>query len=219
MYVLKCLSTLLHAVPFTIVLLACIIGAGIWTKIYRGALSHHWIERFGFAPKDLWNARLEQLFFSLFFTNNRRSFIQAIVLIVFAVGGMEWNAGTLRAALTFWGIHATTLIVLSFFIIFPLHKLKTTVGKELALVKDVGPSAGYFGCLGFMTRPFPFPWPWLAAFLVLAGLLIYSFVPPRRDESFQVKRHADWAHIIAFVLGVVAGILWPIKTVSWGFMQ
>lgn len=201
----------LSAIPFTIILLIFIIGIGVRIKIHQNILAQHFVEKFGFSPKDLWNARLQQLFFSLFFTNNLRSFLQAVILIFVTVGLTELRGGTLNAILVFWGIHVATLIILSFFVIFPLYKLKIPWGKEIALVKDVGPSAGYFGCLGFMIQSFPVPWVWLLNCLIFFGLLFYSLMPPGREETPLIKQHADLAHIIAFILGILTGLFGPLK--------
>ncbi len=194
--------------PFTLILLGSVALAGFWTKIHRGDLPNSWMEKIGFAPNDLWSGRLERVLFSTFFTDSRKSFIQALGMTLVLVGLSERTAGTWRTVLTFWGVHTLTLIILSLFIVLPLHRLKISFGAELALVRDVGPSAGYFGCLGFLVSLIPLPWQWWAGALIFTGLTAAFLMPPRAGENTLVKKHADLAHMIGLVLGVLSGWVW-----------
>ncbi len=203
-------SKLLWNFAFTWVMLAAFLTAAIGTKTHTGTLSTHWLERLGFAPHDLWFWRWERLFTSAFVTTGGGLFPSVLSIATFSIGLVEWLAGTKRAMATFWGVHLLTLLVESLLIILPLHRLGYGRGTALTLVRDVGPSAGYFGCLGFASRCLSSRLGPLINGFILAILLINLFKPASYEEDRNTKFFADLAHLIAFPLGwLAAGLARP----------
>jgi len=110
-----------------------------------------------------------------------------------------------RAALTFWGFHLATLLMESLFIVLPLHQTGAALGAALLVAHDVGPSAGYFGCLGLACARFPNRHgAGLAGLLILAGSGLALFQLSGVGQDATVKLSADLAHLIAFPLGWLA---------------
>jgi len=194
--------------PFTLLLLCGLLIAGFLTQTHRGQLSERWMEKYGFAPNDLWTGRLERLFLSAFLTDRKSSFFQAMLLSFALVGATEAFGGTWRAVLTFWGIHFATLLLTSL-ILLPFYHLKIPFAVPLSMTRDVGPSAGYFGCLGAVV--FTSSWRWPASSLGVIALTVFFFFPPQPGEDPHVKKHADSAHLIAFILGCASCMVWPMK--------
>ena len=191
--------------PFTIVLLVGLLITAFFTGAYRADLSAQWMQKIGFAPNDLWLGRIEQMILSAFFTDSPKSLIQALVMTAASVGRSETVLGTERCMLVFFGIHILTLVILSLLIIWPLHFLKHPSGTSLAFVKDVGPSAGYFGCLGNLVFMLPGRFRLITVISAMICLSVAFFIPAESNGKKWIKNHADLAHWIAFVLGVLYG--------------
>jgi len=145
------MRTFIKRFPFTLIMLVLLILAAFLTDTHTGQLSAEWLDRVGFAPTDLLALDLERLFTSAIVTIGGSVFLRALAMIAFAVGLAEWRTSSRRAALTFWGIHLLTVLLVSLAISLPLHWAGVTVGSLVALSRDVGPSAGYFGALGLAT--------------------------------------------------------------------
>ena len=177
------------------------------THTYFDQIALEWIERIGFAPNDLWYWRVERLFTSAMVTLGGWVFWQALFFVAFAVGWVEWQLGSRRAALTFWGIHLLTLILLSFIISLSIHQLKSMGLEASEIARDVGPSAGYFGCLGLVSATLKRPWNWVSGGILFAVFMVVLFLPPRVGEDEAIKFSADLAHLMAFPLGWLSSFL------------
>ncbi len=192
----------LTRLPFTLTLLA-MLGLGSWlTNTHSGDLPPHWLNRLGFAAIDLWLGRWERLLTSALVTSGGWVFWQAVGMIALAVGAAEWLAGTRRTIFTFLGVHLVTLLIESLLIAWPLHWFRGTQGAAFLVARDVGPSAGYFGCLGLTCARFSQKrWGQLVSLLIWGGLVWTLFQLPRAGQDSTVKFLADLAHLIAFPLG------------------
>ena len=121
-------------------------------------------------------------------------------MVAFAVGLSEWMTGSRRAALTFWGVHFSTLLIESLFVVLPMRWAGTTLGSLVALTRDVGPSAGYFGALGLVSAHLKSPWNLVSGGIIFIALEI-ALLHVNGNSSLGMEVSADIAHIIAFPLG------------------
>ena len=184
--------------PATFFLLS-LLSVGAWlTDTHRGPLAPHVLNQIGFAPVDLLTLDLERIFTSFFVTSGPGVFLLAFFMIAFSAGAAEWRTGSLRTLLTFAGVHIATLAVLSF-IALPLHWFDFSFGSLIALSRDVGPSAGYFGVLGLAVALTKDPWRRWAGAAVMLFLLAAFFTETGNDPGAEYS--ADLAHLIAFPLG------------------
>ena len=194
----------LTMLPFTILMGALIAAAGIWTKTHRKSLSPKLFHSVGFAPLHLLEGRWSRLLTSVFFTAGGAGFYFSLVMLLLSVGMAEIRCGTWQTVLIFWGIHLGSLLLGSFLVVLLLHLLQVYQGILLATAHDVGPSAGYYGCLGAACNSHSHNWPPLVigcVILFLAARLVWSLARPAehgRDLS------ADVSHLIAFLLGLFA---------------
>jgi len=186
--------------PFTLIMLGLLTLVAFLTDTHTGQLSAEWLNRVGFAPTDLLALDLERLFTSAVVTNGGSVFLQALAMTALAVGLAEWRTCSRCAALTFWGIHLLSMLLASLTISLPLHWAGVKVGSLVALSRDVGPSAGYFGSLGLGTATLKKPWHWIAGGAIFAGL-VYSMMIISGKNSLGMDLSADLAHLIAFPLG------------------
>ncbi|MCX6048938.1 MAG: hypothetical protein NT075_27880 [Chloroflexi bacterium] len=194
-------SKLIGKFAFTWVMLSAFLMAALGTQTHIQTLTPRWLERLGFAPHDLWFWRWERLFTSVLITTGGQLFAPVLGIFTFSIGVVEWLAGTKRAMATFWGVHLLTMLIESLLIILPLHRLGYPRGTALTLVRDVGPSAGYFGCLGFATQRLPARLGQFIHSFILGILLINWLTPALQAEEHDTKFFADLAHLIAFPLG------------------
>ena len=194
------MKTILRRFPFTLTMLGLLGMTALLTNTHTATISAEWLERFGFAPLDLLALDLGRLVTSALVTSGGRAFWEALGMVAFAVGLSEWLTGSRRAALTFWGVHFSTLLIESLFIVLPMHWAGATLGSLVALTRDVGPSAGYFGALGLVSSRLKSPWNLVSGGLIFVALEI-ALLNINGNNTLGMEVSADIAHIIAFPLG------------------
>ena len=206
----KILLHLLRRLPFTLLLLLVLAAAALWTNTHSERISPGFLRRFGYAPRDLWLWRWSPLVTSALVTHGQQSFWSALGMVTLGVGAAEWRTTSARAASTFWGVHLLTLLLESGGAL--ASDQAGWIATASLRVRDVGPSAGYFGCIGLALATLRKPWREVLGVLLFAGLVAALFMPPRAGQSATVKRFADAAHLIALPLGwLSAGLLQPRK--------
>jgi membrane associated rhomboid family serine protease len=192
---------IIRRVPFTMVMLVVIAAVGLTTATHLDRLQPSLLRRFGFAPFHLHTGDLVRLLTSAFLTLGGWSFYGSLAMIAVCVGLAEKRVGTWRTGLTFWGIHLATLLIQSLLLAISARHLDVLWVKLVQIEHDVGPSAGYYGCLGLVCQKQSEPRRrWLLAIIggILLSRLIWSALSPHRHNSLA----ADIAHLIAFPLGV-----------------
>ncbi len=207
------LGQVIRRIPFTLCMVLLLLLVAWWTQSYYQELARAWINRLGFAPRDFWFFRWERLILSALVTSGGNIFWFATAMVAFTSGVTEWMTGSWKAALIFWGVHFSTLVLESLMFLLPLHQLGFPQARALFFSRGVGPSAGYMGSLGFATILIPKPWRWAAFGAVFVFLIISLFLPPRAGETQAVKLASDLAHLIAYPLGGLAvGLFSRIKS-------
>jgi hypothetical protein len=98
-------------IPFTLIMVILLLLVAWWTNSYVQELTREWVNRLGFAPRDFWFLRWERLILSALVTSGGVTVWFALGMVAFTSGVAEWKKGTLRAALTFWGVHLVTLVL------------------------------------------------------------------------------------------------------------
>jgi hypothetical protein len=192
---------LIRRLPFTLGMIILLLVVAWGTHSYFQELEKLWVNRLGFAPRDLWFFRWERLFVSAVVTSGGSTFWFSLGMVAFSSGVAEWKTSSLRAAITFWGVQLVTLLLESLIFLLPLHKFGFVQARAVFFLRDVGPSAGYMGSLGLITTFLPKPWRWMTFGAILILLIVALFLPPRPGETQALKLSADLAHLIAFPLG------------------
>lgn len=200
-------QAVISRLPFTLTVLTCLIVVALATNTYFEPIAHHWLNRTGFAPNDLWYWRIERMFISALVTSGGKAFWEALFLVAFAVGLAEWMTGWKRAAATFWGVHLLALILLSLIVSLAIHQLRDIGLEATEVARDVGPSAGYFACLGLVSARLKGPWNWVSGGMLFAFFGIALFTPVAAGEIASIKFSADLAHLLAFPLGWFSSLL------------
>lgn len=197
--------SLLNQVRFTLVMVSLLTCVAIWSETHIGPLRPDLRQTFGFAPQHLPALHWYRLFTSVLFTAGGTTFYQALAMLAFCVACCEWLIGTRKTVFVFWATHLATLAAILTPIALAAASLGAAWAELLVRAADVGPSAGYYGCLGVAV--------WHSStgrrrLLVTAVLAIFAVrlawsmvVVP--DQGRQIA--ADMAHLIAFPLGILFG--------------
>jgi len=197
--------------PTTATLLGVLVVAAFVTETASGRLTSEWLERVGFAPRDLWELELGRLFTSALVTHGPRVLVGALLMTGISVGLAERRAGALWAMGVFWGVHLATVVGMAV-VLTPLHvTLQSRVTEGLVVVRDVGPSAGYFGALGFGLSTWPGRTFRLGAGLVVLWLVLNLLGLVHLGDPLPQKASADIAHLVAFPLGWLVGRRWNVS--------
>lgn len=122
-------------------------------------------------------------------------------MVAVVVGVAEWMTGWKRTVATFWGVHLLALVFLALIISPTEHQLRNLGFKADFLGHGVGPSAGYFACLGLVSTQMKYPWNLVSGVAFIAMFVIALLLPAAAGENAQLKFTADLAHILAFPLG------------------
>jgi hypothetical protein len=194
----------LRKLPFTALLLMTVISTAIISESHSSSLGSPWRREFGFAAWHLVRGDVHRIFTSLFLTAGGWHFYASLLMIGAGVGTAEWIYGTRRTVATFFGIHVVTLFAFAVCFALPLYWMGVRHGELLIHVRDVGPSSGYYGCLGLAMTSYP---KRLRRFLVPGVLLVLlarlgwsaTMLPA---PGFLLA--ADLAHVMALCLGLVA---------------
>ncbi len=190
--------------PFTLLMLAGLIGAGIYGNSHVGLLDSAVNQHVGHSVKLLFEGQLHRIFTSLLFTAGGWRFYSSLLMFAAAVGWVELRFGSRLAMLTFFGVHLATLLLIAIGIALPLAALGTHHGRLLLQVRDVGPSAGYYGCLGVAVAGLAAKRRnWCVALNLVALLLRLYWSATQLPEEGRMLS-ADLAHLIAFPLGVLS---------------
>ena len=198
---MKAAANFLRRIPFTLIMLAGLSVSALVTNTYFEQITHHWLNRTGFAPNDLWYWRLERIITSALVTVGGKVFWEAILMVAIFVSVAEWLTGWKRTAATFWGVHLLALVLLSLIISVAKHQLRSIGLEADLLARDVGLSAGYFACLGLVSAQVKRPWNWVSGAALFAVFVIVMFLPASAGESAKLKFSANLAHMLAFPLG------------------
>lgn len=193
----------LGRLPLTSATLGALVVVGSVTDTFRGELTRRVLRVWGWAPADFAIGELYRIVSSALVTHGGVAFLTGLVMVLGMVGVTEWRRGTRRAALTFWGGHITTLLVMAS--VAYLHlRIDPETAEIWSAARDVGPSAGAFSCFGFLAADLPKSRGRALAAGVLSVLLVDAILVP---GSTVVETSADLAHLIAFPLGYGSSFL------------
>ncbi len=178
--------------------------AGIYGGSHLGLTDDEVYRVAGYSIRQAMEGELQRAVTSLFFTAGGWRFYSSMAMLAIALGFVELNYGTQRAVTTFLAIHVVTLLIMAVAVL-SCHSLAPTLHSHLLFhAKDVGPSAGYYGCLGLAVAR-------LTGTQRIAAVAAVGFVLLVRachsaihmPEEGRVLA-ADLAHLIAYPLGIAS---------------
>ena len=138
--------------PFALTMLLALTAGAVLSRTVSHALSDVWLQRLGFALKDLAPARFWRLPASALLTPGALYFWFDAAAIAVLVGLCERLVGSWRAVLAFWGVHVGTGIIEAIVGLSASRLWHSTLLQEIVGSRTVGPAAGYLACLGGALR-------------------------------------------------------------------
>ncbi len=163
-----------------------------------------WRQALGYAPTDLLQLDLHRLFTSLCVTAGAGKFIASFLMLAFAVGCCERMLGTWPTLRFFLVSHITILLFMSCVFLLAGRVSGTPESLALATGRDIGPSAGYYGCLGIVLASQPPRWRFSSLLVVMIVLAIRLWMSSEHVLEEPTVVSADLAHILAVPFGWAA---------------
>lgn len=158
-----------------------------------------WQDRLGFAPSDLFTFHWHGILTSALVTSGGLTFWLAFALMIVLLLVSEKISGTYRTGLAFWLSHLVATIGGALLVWVTVQVSSSSLLNEIYTARDVGPSAGYFGCMGLIVAHFPRPWKYLVGFAIIAALVGGMIVSALNGATIDVA--SGLAHLIAFPIG------------------
>lgn len=185
-------SGVLARLPFTLLLEASILGVALALGLFDPEVGASFSARHGFGWTSLVEGRYLTLLTSTVLVDGPGQWLRIALLLTWSVGVLEWRAGTRWAVL----VYSLTNLVSCLAAALLQGAVAALGGAELAFVqaRDVGASAGAFGCLG----------AWIGSLAPptgrrLAGLaLVYVVLKP----LLVPVPVSDLTHAVALALGL-----------------
>jgi hypothetical protein len=190
--------------PLTILVLATMIACAWATDTVFSRMPTANLQRLGCGPADLFSARGWCVVTALPFTWGGFSFLGLLPLVALSLGACEHAVGAARTA----AIFLFTCVLAEFFEATGLRALAPLLGEKTVLAlltaRDVGPSAGCFGCVGFLIARLSPGLQASAAGAVAIFLLLIALWRP--DPGFAPA--TLWISDLAHPLAALTGWLW-----------
>ena len=189
--------------PFTVCLVVAIVLAAAFGHTSQGQLDADLESQYAHAPKHFGAGELLRLLTSIPLTSDQSHLFAALVMSLLCVGSCEFSRGTWATIAGFFASHCITLATLAVGL-FAVHALLPShTSRQLLDISDVGPSAGYYGCLGLTLYDSTNRRMMVARRLVMAYLLV-RVVAAYASSHFPAHIfQTDAAHLIAFLFGAL----------------
>ncbi len=201
------IRTLIRQFTFTLLLILSVLLCSAALIRSDGSLNPDNLSNLGLAPRHLVSGELLRVITSVFLTHDLEHLTVAIVMASLAVGWCEFTLGTKVVIWTFSLSHLASVLIFAVGIGF-LHwmQLGQTISTLYSL-HDVGPSAGYYGCLSrtILAGKIRDRKIWtIGLFAILSVRFLLSFF---QMPGSQIRLSADIVHLIAASFGVILQVL------------
>lgn len=188
------LRNLPRRIPFTIALALAIVVVGLVTgTLVTPAATQPWFEGVATGLPAFAEGRWYTVFTSPFFSDPPYQLLFIAPVLLGGVGWAEWRFGSLRAAALFVGGHLVGVLGAAA-VVALIAPTGWPWAERLAQTFDVGPSAGAFACLAFVTATLPSPWRLRAR----VALAIWAAI-----EVLYLGQLASLEHAIAITVALI----------------
>ena len=194
--------------PATLLMLTVLVAVALLTGTNALRLPREVLESVGYPPRTFGFDQAYRVVTSAFVTIGPRVLPGALIMVALAMGAAELAYGSLRALLAFWGVHLFTFASTTVLgIVIGDAESLAAVSQVLSL-PDVGPSAGYMGCLGAALARYRHRAVRVLAFAVVLWLIADLAGLVALGPRVPAETAADIAHLIALPAGWLLGWWW-----------
>jgi hypothetical protein len=179
---------------------AALLAVAVWSSTTHRPLGASESDLLGLAGAHLAAGEWHRLVTSVFLTQGGAVFWRSWAALTCFTALAEWRWGSWPTAGLFWGGHVWAVLV-TVGVATPLYQWGSEAGLLLFTANDVGPSAGYFSCLGAIVAGLSVRPRWLAALGIGAALIATLPAGWSTLASAPERVLADTAHLVAFAFG------------------
>jgi hypothetical protein len=187
--------------PFSGVMSFALLAVAIWSSTTHRALGQPATEQLGFAGAHLAAGEWHRLVTSVFLTHGGGVFWRSWIASSAFTALAERRWGSWRTAGLFWGGHLWAVLFVTLGVAAPLYQAGSREGMLLFTASDVGPSAGYWTCIGAIVAVLPVNRRWPIGVLIALALAAMLTVGWRTLATAPDQVVADAAHLVAFLSG------------------
>ncbi|MDH4064321.1 MAG: rhomboid family intramembrane serine protease [Acidobacteriota bacterium] len=187
--------------PFTVSMSTVVLSAAVWSSTTHRPLGSLESDMLGLAGTHLAAGQWHRLVTSVFLTQGGAVFWRSWAALTVFTGLAERRWGSWPAVGLFWGGHLWAVLVVTLGVATPLYHWGSEAGLLLFTASDVGPSAGYWSCLGAVVAGLPQNRRRLGGLLIGAALVVASLVGWSTLASAPERVLADATHLVAFASG------------------
>lgn len=174
---------------------------GVMSATAWGRIDSTTMRLFGLSPDHVYAFNLYRLVTSVFFTHGGIIFWRSWAMLCLCLFWCEYEAGTRTTIVVFWLAHVGTIMLLAWVVVPALLFTRPESGDLIRVASDVGPSAGYIGCLAVGTLSIHNRARrmllWWALGAILLGMVLLRTELIHTNPAFWL---ADVSHLIAFLL-------------------
>jgi len=188
--------------PVTLGLMVLILATGFIQGTWYEQLTGENRALFDYSPQHIMDGAWHRIISSFPLTGDPSHLGTAVLMTLLCVGWLELLQGSATTLAVFSGVHVSTAIIKGLMLSRGLawSSIPSTSWRIASHV--VGPSAGFYGCLGvciFLLPKTMRVWFIFVIMVVLALRLIIGIGSARRTDTLI---RSDLAHLIAFSLGI-----------------
>lgn len=178
-----------------------LLGFAISSQSVWQPLDEIWRDWLGFAPTNLLDFQWHRLLTSLPLTAGGWKFAASLGMLAVCVGLAEGCYGTLQTIKLFFTTHVLVLVIMSIVLITLSACLSSPSLLSLTSERDIGPSAGYYGCLGALLLSLPASRQHFWFLCVFSVLLLRLAISTTNLPAGATVVSADIAHLMALPIG------------------
>ncbi len=194
----------IQQLPVAVVTTFVIGVIALLTRTTHEPLLAAWRARLGVSPADVWRLRWRRLLTAPLVTDGGHIFWSGITITTIVTAHVERRWGSRRAWSLFWTSHVFTMLAEAL-IGTMLVSWQPARWQGFFHARDVGPSAAYFGMLGYISAHLRAPWHALVGAASVSILTAVFWRPYRGLTDRDLRWLADVAHLIAYPVGWIFG--------------
>jgi hypothetical protein len=186
--------------PVTIAIALLVATLGLANETWWANLASETRVSFGQSPQHVIDGSWYRLVTSLPITGDPSHLRSSLVMIILCVGWHEVRYSWSKTVIVFLSAHFLTMLIESV-ILNSLHWMGSGPVSPLLIAHDVGPSAGYYGCLGSCIYYLPARLRYPFGLAICVWLVLRWTISSTGASYSSMDVRSDLAHWITWLIG------------------